>query len=190
MAAALSWAGRVVLNGTPPDGAPAGPSGVVGTPVVRSLDAHALASLRLAPRAISPFDPDDALALLRAAAADGARVVGAVAGDALVGGRSRSLRTVRPARRHSLPSGSSHRPAAPASGGRCCRRSSTGVRAGATIRAHVGVAERDVVEPLDVAVRIDLATRLLRSVGFELVPVSPDVRRDDPWAIAAVLRPG
>ena len=58
------------------------------------------------------------------------------------------------------------------------------------MRAAVGVAERDVVEPLDVALRIEIATRLLRGAGFELVPVSPDVRRDDPWAIAAVLRPG
>jgi hypothetical protein len=58
------------------------------------------------------------------------------------------------------------------------------------MRAAVGVAERDVVEPLDVALRMEIATRLLRSAGFEIVPVSPDVRRDDPWALAAVLRPG
>jgi hypothetical protein len=65
-----------------------------------------------------------------------------------------------------------------------------GRASGVTMRAAVSVAERDVVEPLDVALRMDIATRLLRGAGFDLVPVSPDVRRDDPWAIAAVLGPG
>jgi ribosomal protein S18 acetylase RimI-like enzyme len=58
---------------------------------------------------------------------------------------------------------------------------------GSIIRASVNSAERDVVEPLDVGERMEIATRLLRGAGFELERVSPDVRRDDPWAIEAVL---
>ena len=44
-----------------------------------------LARVRLAPRTIPPFDPADALELLAAAVADGARVVGAIEGDRVVG---------------------------------------------------------------------------------------------------------
>jgi ribosomal protein S18 acetylase RimI-like enzyme len=62
-----------------------------------------------------------------------------------------------------------------------------GQPAGTALRASVNSAERDVVEPLDVATRIEIASRLLRGAGFELERVSPDVRRDDPWAIEAVL---
>ena len=60
--------------------------------------------------------------------------------------------------------------------------------AGTGMRALVGVAERDWVEPLDVEVRRDVARRLLVGAGFELRAVSPDVSRDDPWAISARSR--
>jgi ribosomal protein S18 acetylase RimI-like enzyme len=61
---------------------------------------------------------------------------------------------------------------------------------GLAMTATVNAAERDVVEPIDVALRIDIAGRLLRGAGFDLPPVSPDVRRDDPWAIEGRLPPG
>jgi ribosomal protein S18 acetylase RimI-like enzyme len=61
--------------------------------------------------------------------------------------------------------------------------------AGTAMRAVVNAAERDVVEPFDVALRMDIADRLLRGAGFEPRQVSPDVRRDDPWAIELVLPP-
>jgi acetoin utilization protein AcuC len=187
----LSWAGRVVLEGT----APAGGVGSVGSPspgspVARTLDRADLASLRLAPRTIPPFDPDDGVALLRAAAADGARVVGAVAGDVLVGVAVAAPAGGAVGEETLLVVGvaPSHRGAGL---GRALLRALVEGRAsGVTMRAAVSVAERDVVEPLDVALRMDIATRLLRGAGFDLVPVSPDVRRDDPWAMAAVLRPG
>ena len=57
------------------------------------------------------------------------------------------------------------------------------------MRAEVNVATRDVVDPLDVAERMRIAERLLRGAGFEPRAVSPDVRRDDPWAIELVLPP-
>ena len=59
--------------------------------------------------------------------------------------------------------------------------------AGLAITATINSAEHDVVEPLDVALRIDIAGRLLRGAGFDLPPVSPDIRRDDPWAIVGRL---
>jgi GNAT superfamily N-acetyltransferase len=59
--------------------------------------------------------------------------------------------------------------------------------AGSAMTAALGVAERDVVEPLDAAVRRDVARRLLSGAGFEPRAASPDVARDDPWAISAVL---
>ncbi|OGO58448.1 MAG: hypothetical protein A2V85_06375 [Chloroflexi bacterium RBG_16_72_14] len=62
--------------------------------------------------------------------------------------------------------------------------------AGAAMEALVGVAERDVVEPLPVETRIAIARRLLGRAGFAIRAVSPDVARDDPWAIAGRLEPG
>ena len=66
------------------------------------------------------------------------------------------------------------------------RRPSARDRHGAT----VGVAERDWVEPLDIELRQDIARRLLAGAGFELRRPSPDLARDDPWAVTASLGPG
>jgi acetoin utilization protein AcuC len=185
----LTWAGREVLAGTSVSGAAgvaadAVPGGAVPDaaiePHVRSLDPEILGRLRLAARTISPFDPVDALALLRAAAADGARVVGAIAGDVLVGvgvvagERLLALGVAPSFRRRGL-------------GASLLRSVVDGQPASTALRASVNSAERDVVEPLDVATRIEIASRLLRGAGFELERISPDVRRDDPWAIEAAL---
>ncbi len=192
----LTWAGRQV-HGSPVADAADRAGGLVavrapgpGSPVVQALSAAELARLTLAPRTIPPFDPADALALLRAAAADGARVVGAIDGDLLVGvavaaptvsgGSAEALLAlgVAPAyRRRGL-------------GRALLGRLVADRPAGLAITATINAAERDVVEPLDVALRIDIAGRLLRGAGFELPPVSPDVRRDDPWAIEGRLAPG
>ena len=185
----LTWAGRQV-HGSPAAGTgdrvggrAAGTTPQPGTPVVRSLSAAELARLRLAPRTIPPFDPVDALAILWAAAADGARVVGAIDGDVLVGvavavpassgGSAEALLVVGVApayRRRGL-------------GRALLGRLVADRPAGIGMTVAVNAAERDVVDPLDVALRIDIASRLLRGAGFDLPPVSPDVRRDDPWAI-------
>jgi hypothetical protein len=57
------------------------------------------------------------------------------------------------------------------------------------MEALFGVAERDVVEPLPADVRLDVARRLLAGAGFVPRPASPDVARDDRWAIAGRLDP-
>jgi acetoin utilization protein AcuC len=191
----LTWAGRVVhgpegVAGTPGHGPAApGSSAPPGTPTIRRLVVADLARLALASRTVPPFDPTDALAILRAAAADGARVVGALDGDVLVGvavaapdpgpipgERLLALGVAPGQRRRGL-------------GGALLAALVADRPPGVPLAASVNVAERDVVEPLDVGLRMDIAGRLLRGAGFELVPVSPDVRRDDPWAIEALLAP-
>ena len=154
-----------------------------GTPTVRSLDAGAVASLAVAPRTLSPFDPGAVHAILVAAAHDGARVVGAVVGSSLVGaavadpaGEVLALGVAPSFRRQGL-------------GAALLRALVDGRSPGSSMTAQVGVAERDWVEPLDVETRRDVARRLLTGAGFEIRAVSPDVSRDDPWAIAARLSP-
>jgi GNAT superfamily N-acetyltransferase len=161
-----------------------------GEPVVRPLAAIDLDALALAARTIAPFYPAAAHALLAAAAADGARVVGAIAGSTLVG-----VAVAAPAG----PAGPRPTEAllavgvAPGHrrrglGGALLRSLAEGRTAGTAMTATIGVAERDVVEPLDVETRRDVARRLLASAGFEPRAVSPDVARDDPWAVAAGSR--
>jgi ribosomal protein S18 acetylase RimI-like enzyme len=185
----LSWAGRILLEGTEVEPAGVGPQPSPDPSLaIRALSAADLGRLRLAARTISPFDPADATTLLRHAADGGARVLGAVTGDVLVGIAVASL--VENADEQLLAVGVAPSFRGAGLGRSLLRRLVEGRPNRSTMRAAVSVAERDVVEPLDVAVRIEIATRLLRGVGFDIVPVSPDVRRDDPWAIAAVLRAG
>ena len=152
-----------------------------GTPTIGSIDAGALGSLAIAPRTIPPFDPLDSHAILAAGLRAGTRVVGAVAGSTLVGaavadgaGEVLALGVAPSFRRQGLAS--------------ALLRTLVGGRpAGTAMSAEVGVAERDWMEPLDVELRRDIARRLLTGAGFELRAVSPDVSRDDPWAIAGRL---
>ncbi len=55
--------------------------------------------------------------------------------------------------------------------------------------ARIGVAERDVVDPLPVETRLSIARRLLTGAGFELRRPSPDDVRDDPWTLRAERPP-
>jgi len=196
----LRWAGRDVLSGTV-EGGPSPRSSLPGRPSaarapagsapgVRPLGALELDRLSLAPRTISPFDPADGLALLHAAARDGARIIGAVSGDVLVG-------VAVAASRGGHGSGDEALLALGVAPGYRRQGIATALLArlvadrpaAAAMRAVVNVAERDVVEPLDVSLRIDLAARLLARAGFVPGAVSPSLRRDDPWAIEAFLAP-
>ena len=203
---ALSWAGRALVEPLGPLPAPpSAPSPPVSRgpgsgAVVRALAPPDLDRLALAPRTIAPFDPDDGRALLAGALAGGARVVAGVAGSTIVGvavaapvadparaavaapvaadgTRDESLLAlgVAPAWRRAGLAGVLLEALA---GGR---------PAGATMEAQVGVAERDVVDPLPIETRIAVARRLLEGAGFAIRPVSPDVARDDRWAIAGRL---
>src|SRR5207342_2907541 len=104
-------------------------------------------------------DPVDALAILRAAAADGARVVGAIDGDALVGvavtvpvssgGSAEALLAI------GVPPAYRRRGLGRALVGRLAADRPPGI----AMTVAVNASERDVVDPLDVALRIDIASR-------------------------------
>ncbi len=152
-------------------------------PTVVSLGAAELEALDLAERVVSPFDVASARALLVAAARAGSRIVGAVAGSSVVGvavatpdGEVLALGVAPAFRLRGLASA-------------LLRSLVDGRPVGAPMTAIVGVAERDWVEPLDIELRQDVARRLLLGAGFELRRPSPDLARDDPWAIPARLSP-
>jgi acetoin utilization protein AcuC len=187
---ALSWAGREVAAGAGPRVAGAPGAGVARerAAVVRALAAPDLDGLAVAPRTIPPFDAEDGRTLLAGALADGARVVAALSGSLIVGAavaapsarqRSEDLLAVGVApawRRAGLAL-------------TLLRALADGRPAGGAMEALFGVAERDVVDPLPGDVRTDVARRLLVGAGFVPRPVSPDVARDDRWAIAGRLDP-
>jgi acetoin utilization protein AcuC len=159
------------------------------TPTVRSLAVGDLDRLRLAPGTVSPFDAGDVRSLLEAALADGARVAAAVAGDVVVGvavaAHAAGVRAVESL----LAVG-----VAPGWRGAGLARALLGALvegrpAGVALEAEIGAAERDVVEPADVSTRLAVARRLLEGAGFVVKLPSPDVARDDRFAIAARLAP-
>jgi acetoin utilization protein AcuC len=196
----LEWAGRVVAGGPGPvvraSGDPG--AGAWATAEVVPLGPAELDRLRLAPRVIGPFDPRDAMVLLRAAAADGARVVGAVAGGTLVGvavaagpggASDPSPPSARPSEEALLALGVAPELRGRGLGTALLRRLVAGLPDGARMEARVGVAERDWVEPADVEARLAVARRLLTGAGFTLRGPDPDLARVDPHAIEAVRPP-
>ena len=61
--------------------------------------------------------------------------------------------------------------------------------AGVAMEVAVGTAERDAVDPVPVETRMAVARRLLEGAGFAVRAPSPDISRDDQFAIAARLAP-
>ena len=188
---ALTWAGRAKARSVPgahpvaPVPVPAPASGV--TPTLRALAVGDLDRLTLVPRTIPPFDPADGRAILAAALADGARVVAALAGDAIVGVAA-AARSLSEASTESLLTVGVAPTWRGASLGRALLRALVEGRApGVAMEARVGVAERDVVDPADVGVRVAAARRLLEGTGFTVGAPSPDLARDDPHVLVARL---
>ena len=126
----LAWAGQQLLAGSAPGvGVPAGVPArhrfTTPRPPVRTVTAADLDGLDLARRVVAPFDPGDALALLRSAALDGARVVVAVSG--IDDRRRRRRRPVGQRAGRRVAPGPRRRPGAArrrAGSGRCSGRSS------------------------------------------------------------------
>ncbi len=161
------------------------------TPTLRLLAAGDLGRLRIAPRTVSPFDPDDARSLLAAALAGGARVVAAVADDVVVG-----TAVVSPAAAMGTGTVESLLALGVAPDWRgaglaraLLRTLVDGRGAGVALEAEIGAAERDVVAPEPVEARVAVARRLLEGAGFVVRPPSPDRARDDRLAIVARLAP-
>jgi acetoin utilization protein AcuC len=158
----------------------AGGSG--GTPAVTGLDAETLERLRLAPRTLAPADPGRAMDVLSRAVRSGARLVGAIEGDALVGvalvvaggdvgatsaggviSRADELAALGVAptmRRNGLAT--------------ALLRSvvDDARQRGVGLVARIGAGERDVVEPVPLVTRLEIADRLLTRAGFRRSPAA------------------
>jgi acetoin utilization protein AcuC len=152
-------------------------------PTIVRLDADGLARIGLAPRTIPPFDAAEGLLLLRRAVEAGAWLVGAVAGETVVGV---ALADVGPAREpEAMLCALGVAPA--------YRRRGLGTRlldellrlVPDPITAMVSVAERDPAEPLPGDLRRAIATRMLERAGFSVRRASGSLGEIDPAAIEA-----
>jgi acetoin utilization protein AcuC len=166
-----------------------GPAAGTEATLVAPLTPEALDRLKLAPRTVAPADPGDAMAILRAAVADGAVAAGAVAGEWLVGvalaapelsdeGVDRLLALgVTPEWRR---------------GGLATALLRALVeeqdRRGRGLVALHTLAERDPFEPLPAALRSDIAGRLFQSAGLDAIPAPSPLANADPGSLAG-LRP-
>ncbi len=125
-----------------------------GTPALRVLAVGDLGRLSLAPRVIAPFDPDDGRSILDAALADGGRVIAAVVGDAIVGVAVAAPSLAEAGTESLLAVGVAPAWRGDGLGRALLRALVDGVAPGVALEAQVGVAERDVGDPLDVEERL------------------------------------
>ena len=151
--------------------------------ITTDIDAATWDRLALAPRVIAPARLGDAHGLVANALRAGGRITAALVDGRVAVGLALSA-PVADGAENLLALG-----VAPAWRGRglAGRLLAEHVTAEAhrTIRVLVGVAERDVIEPLDRSVRMAIARRLLVGAGF-VVDAAPDpVARVDPFAILA-----
>jgi GNAT superfamily N-acetyltransferase len=122
-----------------------------------------------------PADPEAARRLLLAALADGARASGVAAGDQLVG-----VALVAPASEAGQPAELLWVGVAPAQRRQAIGTAVLAALVGQTdepaafgrLTAQVGIAERDVVDPLPADVRLAIASRMLDRAGVRASPVS------------------
>jgi GNAT superfamily N-acetyltransferase len=158
----------------------------VGAPAILShVEPHVWERLTLASRVIAPADPIAAHSLVLAAIRDGAGVAAALEGTTVVGlaithradGAARSdllaLGVAPPWRRRGLAT-------------RLLAARVEATRPGdVDHEAVVTVAERDQMEPLDVATRVGIARRLLTGAGFTVGPLGGAIGSADPTALRA-----
>jgi acetoin utilization protein AcuC len=169
------------------------------TPTIVGLDRARLDRLTLAARVAPPQDPGEAQAILGAAIDAGARVIGAVAGGALVGvavvddgstvgsgGRQPEGLGGSPAAARLLALGVAPGLRRGGLGRALLDRAVADVPSGRPIVATITVGERDAPVPDDVEVRRSIAERLLRGSGFQVSDAAGALGRTDPWAIAGV----
>ena len=164
------WWDPLAATADGPIEAPA--SGGVPT-IVPNLEPDVAERLVVDPRMMQPADPRAARPLLLAALRDGARASGAVVSDHLVGvvvSRSGS-EAGGPVELLWIGVAPAHRQQGVAS---ALLAAAIGPRPAGEVSerwsARVGVAERDVVDPLPLALRQSIAGRLLGRVGFVGAP--------------------
>lgn len=159
--------------------------GVSQAAILPRVEADVWERLTLAPRVSTPAEPVSAHSLVLAAIRDGAAVSAAVEGTTVVGlaitrhaddaARSDLLALgVAPAwRRQGLAA-------------RLLAARIEWTRPGDVDHgALITVAERDPVEPLDVAMRVAIARRLLTGAGFDVAPAGGAIGSADPTALRA-----
>jgi ribosomal protein S18 acetylase RimI-like enzyme len=151
-----------------------------GTPhLVGPLTADELGRLRLAERVLPPADAGSGMHIVRAAAAAGGVVVAAVVDDVIVGAGIVSDGALL-----SLGVAPAHRRAGV---GRALLARLVGASEG-PLRATVGVAERDPLDPLPLTVRSDVGRGLLESAGFSVAALGGPVGRIDRSSVVAHRR--
>ena len=170
---------------TPLDGsAPVSIGAPDGVPTIGPLDRADLEGLRLASRVIAPAtDAAAGLELLRAVAAEGGTIIGAVIDRVIVGAVLVAADRVEAGRERVLALG-----VAPGLRRRGIARAMLAalVELGRPLVASLSLAERDPVEPLARQVRALVARRLLERAGFRVSTRSDDLGRIDPDAVTAV----
>ena len=166
------------------------PEGSVAPEIVAPLTAGMLERLRLAPRVIAPADADAGMAILQAAVADRALLVGAVAGEWLVGvALAAPVADLAADRLVALGVAPQVRRGGVATALLRALVAEQDRRGRALIVLHTA-AERDPLEPLPRDVRRRVADRLLRE-GFETRPAPAWLASADSWATVAIhLPPG
>ncbi len=183
------WDPVPIAGGSRPETEPAGPPtpGVGRPSILDAVDASTWTRLTLAPRVIAPAEAAAGHALVLAAIREGAVVAAAVEGT-LVVGLAVAGPTDEHAQREILGVG-----VAPAfrrrglAGALLAACVSVGRPGDVDHAATITVAERDPIEPLDVALRGRIARRLLEGAGFRVRPAdAPAVRAADPSAVGAI----
>jgi acetoin utilization protein AcuC len=149
------------------------------TPTIVELHAEMLDRLTVTPRVASPADPTAVHRLLSAALADSAAVVVTISSDEIVGlaaahaGQLLALGVAPQHRRRGL-------------GTALLQALATQVEG--PLSAVVTLAERDPIEPLDRALRAEIARKLFERGGFTVTRANGDIGRLDPGAIEAIRR--
>ncbi len=153
--------------------------------ILAALDPATWGRLSLARRVVAPADPAAGHATVAVALRDGARVTAAVveslvvglaisvaAAEAIQGEQLLALGVAPDWRRRGVATA-------------LLARHVAEVATGHGLTAAIGVAERDVVAPLDHATRIHVARRLLHGAGFTIADAPDPVARLDPRAFVA-----
>jgi acetoin utilization protein AcuC len=162
---------------------PSTPNEMAGTPtILPSVDAEGWARLSLSPRVVGPADPATAYDVIAAGlqSPSPARVSAAVVGSSVVGLAVSAQADPRDGTMELLALG-----VAPAFRLQGLAGRLLAEQAVPGTFARVALAERDVVDPLDRALRASIARRLLDGAGFEVEPADGAIRGVDPLAIAA-----
>jgi len=175
---------------SPPDVAL--PDGTSPT-ILDNVDRAVWDRLTLAPWVVAPASAARAHAIVAAALADGGLVTGALQGSTVVGLVVTSPLDAVARRRDLLALGvaSAWRRGGLATAMLQAHLAALGAQgASVDLCADVTLAERDVLAPMEPALRVSIAERLLSRAGFGLAPADAEVRRVDPHALRATRSVG